>query len=99
MLRLGSRYNEEEDIIQFSNGVSLTREQLEAGGFGSLTDTIFRFSRSLAQMDVDQTEFALLSAICLISGGKSCKTKFLLLLIHTTAKSLNYISFSIITAV
>ncbi len=70
MLRLGSRYNEEEDIIQFSNGVSLTRDQLEAGGFGSLTDTIFRFSRSLAQMDVDQTEFALLSAICLISGGK-----------------------------
>ena len=78
MLRLSSNYNEDEDKIQFSNGVGLTRDQIEAGGFGTLTDTIFRFSRSLAQMDVDDTEFSLLSAICLISGGNDVKQKQLL---------------------
>ena len=86
MLRLSSNYNEDEDKIQFSNGVGLTRDQIEAGGFGTLTDTIFRFSRSLAQMDVDDTEFSLLSAICLISGGKAEK-KFCM--IGFLAKSLS----------
>ena len=77
---MSSNYNEDEDKIQFSNGVGLTRDQIEAGGFGTLTDTIFRFSRSLAQMDVDDTEFSLLSAICLISGGNDVKEKQLLYL-------------------
>ena len=70
VLRLGVRYRMDSDRIQFSNGLALTEKQLEVGGFGSLTQTIFKFSKSLAQMDVDETEFALLSAISLMSGGK-----------------------------
>lgn len=71
VLRLGSRYSELEDTITFANGLTLNRDQLEAGGFGALTDTIFRFTQSLHHMEVDQIEFALLSAICLVSGDRS----------------------------
>lgn len=56
-------------MMQFSNGLWVNKEQLQQGGFGTLTSTIFNFAQSLKGMDSDETEFALLSAICLISGG------------------------------
>ncbi|ELU07684.1 hypothetical protein CAPTEDRAFT_168520 [Capitella teleta] len=71
VLRLGSRYHEDDETITFTNGLTLTRQQLEEGGFGTLTDTILRFAKSLQQMQVDTTEYALLSAICLLSGDRS----------------------------
>lgn len=55
----------------FSGGMKVTRDQLESAGFGTLTDTIFRFARSLREMDIDDTELAALCCICLISGGNS----------------------------
>ena len=69
-MRLCSRFNDVEDTMTFSNGLELTRRQLEIGGFGALTDTIFGFASSLKNMEVDVTEFALLAAITLVSGGK-----------------------------
>ena len=54
----------------FSGGVKVTRQQLEMAGFGALTNTIFRFARSIKELDVDELEFAALCCICLISGGK-----------------------------
>ena len=54
----------------FSGGMNVTKEQLQSGGFGSLTDTIFKFARSLKSMEIDDMEYAALCCICLISGGK-----------------------------
>ena len=71
VLRLGARFDEESETIKFSNGLSLSEKQLDVGGFGTLTKTIFKFAKSLAQMSVDETEFALLAAISLMSGGES----------------------------
>jgi hypothetical protein len=48
----------------------LDRQQLQHGGFGSLTDTIFSFASSLKIMEVDDLEYAALSAVCLVSNGK-----------------------------
>ena len=59
----------------FSGGMNVTKEQLHSGGFGSLTDTIFRFARSLKQLEIDDTEYAALCSICLISGGKFSRRK------------------------
>lgn len=70
ILRLCLRYTLEKDVMMFSNGLELTRNELQAGGFGSLTDTIFNFAASLKRMDVDESEFSILSAICLVSGGE-----------------------------
>jgi len=70
ILRLSSRYDQDSDTMVFSGGMNVNRDQLESAGFGSLTDTIFRFARSLRDMDVDEMELAALCSICLISGGK-----------------------------
>lgn len=64
------RYNIEDDILTFSNGVSVTVHDMEKGGFGPLAQTIFKFSASLHELHLDEKEFALLSAICLLSSGK-----------------------------
>ncbi|GFO22562.1 retinoic acid receptor [Plakobranchus ocellatus] len=55
----------------FSNGMVVSREQLHAGGLGPLTSTIFSFASALKRMDCDETEYAMLSSICLISGDRS----------------------------
>ena len=54
----------------FTGGLTLDRQQLQHGGFGSLTDTIFSFASSLKIMEVDDLEYAALSAVCLVSNGK-----------------------------
>lgn len=71
ILRLCSRYNVTSDTMMFPNGAQVSREQLRTGGFGSLTDTIFKFALSLHHMSVDDTEVAILAAICLLSAGKA----------------------------
>nr|KAG5707687.1 hypothetical protein BaRGS_003262 [Batillaria attramentaria] len=71
ILRISHRYNAEKDMIQFASGTWLNRDELQQGGFGPLTATIFNFAQSLKSMDSDETEFAMLSAICLISGDRS----------------------------
>ncbi|CAG5119171.1 unnamed protein product [Candidula unifasciata] len=71
ILRISRRYDLDTDTMQFPNGLSLTRENLQMGGFGPLTPTIFSFAASLKRMNCDETEYALLSAICLISGDRS----------------------------
>lgn len=51
-------------------------------GFGPLTDLVFAFAGQLLPLEMDDTETGLLSAICLICGGKSgfcfrfCDTSF-----------------------
>lgn len=71
ILRLCSRYDLDKDVMLFNGGLSLDREQLQKGGFGTLTDTIFRFASSLKVLNIDEMEYAVLSAICLISGDRS----------------------------
>ncbi|KAL3855377.1 hypothetical protein ACJMK2_014588, partial [Sinanodonta woodiana] len=70
ILRLCSRYNQEKDSLVFGSGLAVSQEELEVGGFGSLTDTIFEFARALHSLELDETEFAALSAVCLISGDR-----------------------------
>lgn len=74
ILRLCSRYDLDKDVMLFNGGLSLDREQLQKGGFGTLTDTIFRFASSLKVLNIDEMEYAVLSAICLISGGTNSLT-------------------------
>jgi hypothetical protein len=43
ILRLSTRYDVDKDVMCFTGGLTLDRQQLQHGGFGSLTDTIFSF--------------------------------------------------------
>lgn len=49
-------------------------------GFGPLTDLVFAFAGQLLPLEMDDTETGLLSAICLICGGKGVPDSVLPLL-------------------
>lgn len=71
MLRICTRYTPEQDTMTFSDGLTLNRTQMHNAGFGPLTDLVFAFAGQLLPLEMDDTETGLLSAICLICGGKS----------------------------
>lgn len=70
MLRICTRYTPEQDTMTFSDGLTLNRTQMHNAGFGPLTDLVFAFAGQLLPLEMDDTETGLLSAICLICGGK-----------------------------
>ncbi|XP_048477104.1 retinoic acid receptor gamma-like [Rhincodon typus] len=70
MLRICIRYTPEQDTMTFSDGLTLNRTQMHNAGFGPLTDLLFAFANRLLPLEMDDTETGLLSAICLICGGK-----------------------------
>ena len=70
ILRLCSRYDHVDDSFSFSNDLKLSSARLEVGGLGALTMTVCQLAQSLHQLDLDTTEYAILCAMCLLSGGK-----------------------------
>lgn len=70
MLRICTRYTPEQDTMTFSDGLTLNRTQMHNAGFGPLTELVFAFAGQLLPLEMDDTETGLLSAICLICGGK-----------------------------
>lgn len=70
ILRMSICYDLDMDAMHFSNGLCLSQEQIMKGGFGLLAPTLFSFAMSMKLMSCDETEYALLCSICLISGGE-----------------------------
>ena len=65
--------------MTFTSGLTLSQEQLKIGGFGPLLDTIFTFGTALHKIKIDETELSLLSAICLITGGKELQSLYVIM--------------------
>lgn len=69
------RYDQKTDSIVLGNACSswaYTRESYRQAGIGTATDAIFEFANSLAKLKVDTSEFALLTAVTVFSGGFLC---------------------------
>lgn len=60
--------------MTFSDGLTLNRTQMHNAGFGPLTDLVFAFANQLLPLEMDDAETGLLSAICLLCGGKTSHT-------------------------
>ncbi|XP_077862492.1 retinoic acid receptor beta-like isoform X2 [Saccoglossus kowalevskii] len=71
VLRISYRFNRDDGSVTFTSGLTLSNKQLKTGGFGTLMDTIGQFAQQISSLNLDDTELALLSAICLISGDRS----------------------------
>ncbi len=65
VLRLCSRYDVGDDSMTFSDGLTLNRTQMHNCGFGPITKVVFDFAKRLIPLDMDETEIALLSALCI----------------------------------
>lgn len=60
--------------MTFSDGLTLNRTQMHNAGFGPLTDLVFAFANQLLPLEMDDAETGLLSAICLLCGGRDIKS-------------------------
>lgn len=94
MLRICTRYTPEQDTMTFSDGLTLNRTQMHNAGFGPLTDLVFAFAGQLLPLEMDDTETGLLSAICLICGGKVEPESSLRALTGCLERGLGYVCFA-----
>ena len=72
MLRTARRYDLETDSIVFANGMPYTRNNLRFAGLYNYVDMMYNFCRAMSLLEVDNAEYALLTAICIFSGKKKC---------------------------
>ena len=56
--------------MTFSDGLTLNRAQMHNCGFGPITETVYEFAKKLLPLNIDETEIALLSALCIICSGE-----------------------------
>lgn len=70
ILRICLHYDASTESLRFTNGLCVTQEQQQTEGFGPVMSNIISFAASLSQMNCDETEYALLCSISLISGGQ-----------------------------
>uniref|UniRef100_A0A8C4Q499 Retinoic acid receptor gamma n=1 Tax=Eptatretus burgeri TaxID=7764 RepID=A0A8C4Q499_EPTBU len=71
ILRMCTRYSSAEDTMTFSDGLTLNRQQLHNAGLSPLTEHVFAFAWQLLALQIDQTEAALLSSLCLVCGDRA----------------------------
>ncbi|KAL1238774.1 Ecdysone receptor [Trichinella spiralis] len=70
MMKTARRYDIKSDTIVLGNNVTnwaYTRQTYRQAGWGTATDPIFEFAKSMAKLKVDNAEFALLTAISVFS--------------------------------
>jgi len=70
VIRTARRYDPETDTVVFGTGVPFSPSMMAIGHCGLLefVDAMFQFSRGMASLGVDNTEYALLVALCIFSG-------------------------------
>ncbi|GFR22321.1 ecdysone receptor [Trichonephila clavata] len=67
ILRIARKYDMKTDCIFFANNQPYTRENYRSAVMGDSVDSIFHFCRTMCILEVDNAEYALLSAIVLFS--------------------------------
>jgi hypothetical protein len=68
MLRTARRYDPETNTVVFGSGTPFSSSSMAFGGLQSYVDLMFDFSRSMSLLAVDNAEYALLTAVCILSG-------------------------------
>lgn len=71
-LRAACRYNNSDQSLTLSNGYKLYKNRLHEishHGVALLMAPIFEFAKSIAKLDLDGTEVALLAAVLLMQSG------------------------------
>ena len=71
MLRTARRFDPDSNSVIFGDGTSFNRDSLALGGLQDYVNYMFDFSAAMSRMAVDNTEYALLTAICIFSGWAS----------------------------
>lgn len=86
IIRLVSTYSDLDNALSFDGGVMLTDKQAAACAFSHVAQNIFRLAKQFCNYDLDSTEYALISALCLYSSGIVEKFFKLLIVLRITAQ-------------
>jgi hypothetical protein len=68
MLRTARRYDPETGTVIFGDGNAFTRESMAFGGLQDYVNCMFDFAVKMNGLGVDNSEYALITAICIFSG-------------------------------
>jgi ecdysone receptor len=67
MLRVARRYDDNSGTILFANNQTYSSERYSHIGIGHIADDLLHFCRALYSLDVDNVEYALITAIVIFS--------------------------------
>lgn len=73
-LRAARCYDSKDQTIVFMTGIPVTQENMSALGISNYAEVAFKFFHSLSEISADNTEFALLTAICIFSDRPGLKS-------------------------
>lgn len=68
MLRTARRYDPASGTVIFGDGTPFTRQSMAFGGLQDYVNLMFDFAVKMNRLGVDNTEYALITAICIFSG-------------------------------
>lgn len=68
VLRTARRYDLNTDTVVFGDGQPYTRNNLRFAGLQNFVDSMYDFCRGMGMLQVDNAEYALITAICIFSG-------------------------------
>lgn len=68
MLRTARRFDPSQNTVVFGDGTAFNRDDMACGGLQDYANCMFSFAAGMSRLAVDNTEYALLTAICIFSG-------------------------------
>ena len=68
VLRTARRYDIQTQCVILGNGMPMTKDSMKLVGLNDYVDSLFQFCHRMAEMGVDNAEYALITAMCLLTG-------------------------------
>ena len=70
MLHTAQFYDPIEQRLLMATGVRLSRDDLSEAGLHEFVEPMLDFARSMSELKLDEVEFALIIALCILASGK-----------------------------
>ncbi|XP_063712525.1 nuclear receptor subfamily 1 group D member 2-like [Symsagittifera roscoffensis] len=70
MLHSAQYYDSEDEKLLMATGIRLSREDLANSGLHEFVEPMFDFARSMAELKLDEVEFALIIALCILASDR-----------------------------
>ena len=69
MLHTAQYYDSDNERLLMATGIRLSREDLANSGLHEFVEPMVDFARSMAELRLDEVEYALIIALCILASG------------------------------
>ncbi len=70
MLHTAQYYDAEDEKLLMATGIRLSREELANSGLHEFVEPMFDFAKSMAELKLDEVEYALIISLCILASGQ-----------------------------